>query len=198
MLTLTLVLSLFLLASPVSVARETPTYKLAVKDGDWAVYEVMEAVNVTVYDRGLKPGDRLKYQLSGRELGNMTTWWGELIAYVERPLCDIWLNGEKVASNAQPTPPLFNVSGFGPFWPASDSFWQDCKRWFNASESMLAFTIQEYQFNITEDHVSIILSGKAFLLFDKNQEKQHPRPLHDDYERDGYRIADYERDRSHK
>ena len=135
---------------------------MAVENGDWAEYKVVDVFNMTIYGRELKPGDKLRYGLAGRELSNMTTWWGELIAYVEKPLCDVWLNGEKIATKVDPAP--FNMTELGPFCPASEAFWHDCKRWYNSSWSA-AFITQEYKFDIDEDAIYITLNGKMTIIF---------------------------------
>jgi len=156
---------LFVVATRGAMAQQAPTYRLAVGSGAWAEYEVEKAFNMTVYGHEVGRGDKLRYRLVGTELGNMTTWWGELVAHVEVPLCDVWLNGEKIASNIPPEP--FNITfpgPTGPFWPASKAFWRDCKHWFNSSENWAGLVIQEYRFDASEDAVTIVLNGKGIYM----------------------------------
>ena len=148
-----------------ALAQQAATYRLAVGTSAWAEYEVVRAFNMTIYGHDIKAGDRLRYRLVGTGSGNMTTWWGELLAYVEVPMCDVRLNGELVATNVLPSP--FNITfpgPTGPFWPASEAFWRDCERWFNSSEKWAGLTIQEYEFDVGEEAVTIILNGKGIYI----------------------------------
>jgi len=135
---------------------QVPTHKLVVKTGDWAEYEVKQVWgDVKAYGRTLKAGDKLRYKLVGTTTGEMETPDGTLIAYIETPLCDVWLNGEQVATGAGPEP-----AGFAPFTPASDAFWQDFKRLVDSTveeQYENQANVNEYRFDIGSDVVNIVL-----------------------------------------
>ena len=153
---ITILLAIIIVSSGLA---QVPTHKLVVKTGDWVEFEVKQVWgSVEAYGRTLKAGDKLKYKLVGTTTEEMRKPDGTLIAYAERPLCDVWLNGEQVATEAEPEP-----EGFTPFMPASDAYWQDAKELFDSTKEYLrnqGLTIKEYRFDIGGDAVNVVLDAE--------------------------------------
>ena len=134
---------------------QVPTHKLVVKPGDWAEYKVKQVWgDVRAYGHTLKAGDKLRYKLVSTTTEEMELPDGTLIAYAERPLCDVWLNGEQVATETGSEP-----GSFRPFMPASDAFWQDLKKLFDAFKEWYenqGFTIKERRLDMGSDAVNVV------------------------------------------
>jgi len=156
---------LLLMESVVSSGlMQVSIHKLAVKTGDWVEYEVERVWgDIEAYGRALRIGDKLRYKLVSSIIREMKTPDGTLIAYYESPLCDVWLNNEQVATDAEPEP---SWEPFAPFTPASDAYWQDVKKLWQATKDYLksrGFIIKEYKFDIGSDVVTAILHA-VFML----------------------------------
>ena len=111
-----LVLAILLLAAAPASSSEVPTYSLLVKEGSWALYEVLEAEGAKIYGATVEPGSTVEFRLVGSDRLPAEGPGGQVIFYAEWPRCDVLVDGELVAENA-------STYLLWPFWPAEEGFW---------------------------------------------------------------------------
>ncbi len=117
--------------TPESTPTDTPPhptikgeriYSLAVSEGEWLEYEVVSAHNFQLLPGvTVQQGDRVRFEVvgsgTGKKMGlDMTT-----AVSFKVPLCDVYVNGEKVGEQAGEAGTIsINV-----IYPVEEMFWQD-------------------------------------------------------------------------
>ena len=97
-------------------------YPLAVEPGEWLEYEIVSASNFQLLPSvAVQPGDKVRFEIVGsgtsKKMGlDMTT-----AVSFETPLCDVYLNGEKVGEQVGEEGTIaINV-----VYPVEEAFWRD-------------------------------------------------------------------------
>jgi len=97
-------------------------YPLAIGPGEWLEYEIVSASNFQLLPSvAVQPGDRVRFEVVGsgtsKKMGlDMTT-----AVSFETPLCDVYLNGEKVGEQVGEEGTIaINV-----VYPVEEAFWRD-------------------------------------------------------------------------
>ena len=97
-------------------------YPLAVEPGEWLEYEIVSASNFQLLPSvAVQPGNRVRFEIvgsgTGKKMGlDMTT-----AVSFETPLCDVYLNGEKVGEQVGEEGTIaINV-----VYPVEEAFWRD-------------------------------------------------------------------------
>ena len=97
-------------------------YPLAIGPGEWLEYEIVSASNFQLLPNvAVQPGDRVRFEVVGsgtsKKMGlDMTT-----AVSFETPLCDVYLNGEKVGEQVGEEGTIaINV-----VYPVEEAFWRD-------------------------------------------------------------------------
>ena len=141
-------------------AEQAPTYKLYARKGDWAEYIVLTARGFVVLSQHmLDRGDKLRFVLTGTNTTPVHMPDGSVAFYMEQPLCDIYLNGEKVAERTSMMQEGLLVLPMLPFTPAEDAFWADLRdviaAWNRTLREEGNCTVEICRFEETADEVRI-------------------------------------------
>lgn len=89
-------------------------YPLMVGHGQWLEYEVISASNFTL-GNPIQVGDRIRYEIVDTKIGQKMSLDGKIVLLHEAPICDLYVNGEKVADQVEQ----------GILFPADVQFWHD-------------------------------------------------------------------------
>lgn len=143
-------------------ASQAPTHKLYVKEDDWAEYVVLTARGLTMFfQHMLGKGDKLRFVLVDANTTPVHMPDGSLAFYMEQPLCDIYLNGEKIAESVSTTQIGVLVLPLSPFVPAGDAFWADLRDLIAAWNKTLReednCTVDVCRLEETEDEIRIAM-----------------------------------------
>ena len=143
-------------------AEQAPTYKLYARKGDWAEYVVLTARGLVMLSQHmLDRGDKLRLVLTGTNTTPVRMPNGSVAFYMEQPLCDIYLNGEKVAERTSMVQEGRLVLPMLPFTPAEDAFWADLRNviaaWNRTLREEGNCTVEICRFEETADEVRIVM-----------------------------------------
>ena len=95
-------------------AEGEKVYPLAVSPGEWLEYEIVSACNFTLRS-SIQVGDRIRYEIIDTKTGQKVSLDGKIVILHEVPICDLYVNGEKVAEQVEQ----------GILFPADVQFWND-------------------------------------------------------------------------
>lgn len=97
-----------------TVAASEQVYALAVSPGEWLEYEIVSARNFTLRS-SIQVGGRIRYEIVDTKTGQKVSLDGKIVILHEVPICDLYVNGEKVAEQVEQ----------GILFPADVQFWRD-------------------------------------------------------------------------
>lgn len=92
------IFAVLIVSSMATVCMGYPMYELGVKEGDWVEYDVLEAENYEFFT-DIHSSDKLRFEVVGIEVQEKMYPNGTVLFEVEAPVCEIFLNGEHIASN---------------------------------------------------------------------------------------------------
>ena len=77
------------------------TFTLAFGLGEWFEYEVVDAINSTLYGVPIQKNDRVRYEIVGTEVKQKRSFDFETVLTYHVPLCDVYVNGYMVAQKIE-------------------------------------------------------------------------------------------------
>ena len=90
-------------------------FTLAFGSGEWFEYEVVDAINSTLYGVTIQNGDRVRYEIVGTGVKQKRSFDFETVLTHQVPLCDVYVNGDKIVEKIY-TPVVY---------PNSLRFWEE-------------------------------------------------------------------------
>jgi len=156
----------------IQVVYAIPTFMLSVDEGDWAEYEVETAQNYTMYNEinetyiKIRNGDKIKYVIKGKVYSAFRGPTGGELCILQYPICDIYVNNNKIIENEILTLKKESLPPFLPIKTKRDSyyyFWVDIDRYYQYWENLsriLDFPYPNYTFIVEKDIVTVKIEDK--------------------------------------
>ena len=129
-----LLAALLAISLTVSQGYAQPTYKLAVKAGDWVEYEVVDAYGPDV---SLRRGDKVKLVIKGFDYQDIYDPEGVVVFSVQVAIYDVYVNGQLSWTDQRDRFPDYFPFFFIMFFPIDEAFWRDFDRWLRDYEGYI-------------------------------------------------------------
>lgn len=109
-------------ATPNSVSGSGVVYPLIVGPGEWLEYEIVSASNFQLLPGiAVQQGDKVRFEIVGSVMGKKMGLDMTTAVSFETPLCDVYLNGEKVGEQVGEV----GTIAITIVYPIEELFWQD-------------------------------------------------------------------------